>query len=148
MFFVRYKAECDYQLDFRTKDEEKPLIVATIYHPSQHMNPNKIIKFEKDGYRLYKIDKVTIFTFNSIKKLNLRIYKKYVPKPFLLTKILQMNDKDPDNFEKCGCKINFWNFHAIVKMIMFFLDMFVIYYIQKPSSTCKCISSINFNIIV
>ena len=114
-FFMRYKAECEYQLDFRTKDKDKPLVVATIYHPSQHMNSNKIIKFEKDGYRRYKIDKLTIFTFNSIKKLSLRIYKKYVPKPFLLTKILQMNDKDPDNFEKCGCKINFVEFPCYCK---------------------------------
>ena len=31
--FVPYSGECDYQLDYRSKDKAKPLGVATIYHP-------------------------------------------------------------------------------------------------------------------
>ena len=58
--FVRYTAECEYQLDFRSKDKDKPLGVATINHPTQVRNRNKIRKLEKDGYKFYKIDKLTI----------------------------------------------------------------------------------------
>ena len=31
--FVPYTSECEYQLDYRSKDKDKPLGVATIYHP-------------------------------------------------------------------------------------------------------------------
>ena len=57
-----YTAECEYQLDLRTEDEDKPLGVATIHHSTQAKNQNKTRKLEKDGYNFYKSDKLTIFT--------------------------------------------------------------------------------------
>jgi len=67
---VPYTAECEDQLDFRTKDKDKPLGVATIYHPTHVKNHNKIRKFEKVDYKFCKIGELTITTFNSIGKLN------------------------------------------------------------------------------
>ena len=32
--FVPYTAKCENQLDLRSKDKDKPLGVATIYHPT------------------------------------------------------------------------------------------------------------------
>ena len=72
--FVPYTAECEYQLDFRSKDKDKPLGVATIYHPTQVENHNKIIEFEKDRYKFYKADKLTLITNNSIKEFNPTFY--------------------------------------------------------------------------
>ena len=63
--FVPYTVECEYQLDFRTKDKDKPLGVATINHPTQVRNYNQIRKRENDGSKLYKIDKLTINTYSS-----------------------------------------------------------------------------------
>ena len=40
--FVPYTAELECQLDFRTKDKDKPLGVATIYHATQVKNHNKL----------------------------------------------------------------------------------------------------------
>ena len=57
--FVPYTAEGEYQLDFRTKDNDKPKGVATIYHPSQLKNHNKIRKLEKVGYNIFRIDELT-----------------------------------------------------------------------------------------
>ena len=36
--FVPYGGECDYQLDLRSKEKDKPWGVATIYYP--HLNKN------------------------------------------------------------------------------------------------------------
>ena len=47
--FVLHTAECEYQLDFRTKDENKPLRVATIHRPTQDKNQKVIRKLEKDA---------------------------------------------------------------------------------------------------
>ena len=74
--FVHYTAECEDQLNFRTKAKEKPLFVATIYHLTQQKNLKRTVKPEKDGYGFSKIDKVTIVTCNTIKKLNPIFYKK------------------------------------------------------------------------
>ena len=46
--FVPYKAECEYHLDFRSKDKDTPLGVATINHPTQVKNHNKIKKKQKN----------------------------------------------------------------------------------------------------
>ena len=73
--FVRYTAECEYQLDFRSKDKDKPLGVATINSPTQVRNRNKIRKLEKDGYKFYKIDKLTRKKYNSFRKFNPIFYK-------------------------------------------------------------------------
>ena len=32
--FVPYSGKCEYQLEYRSKDEDKPWVVATICHPS------------------------------------------------------------------------------------------------------------------
>ena len=45
--FVPYTAECEYQLEFRAKDKDKPLGIATIYHPTRV----KILKKIKTGTR-------------------------------------------------------------------------------------------------
>ena len=47
--FALYTAECENQLDFISKDKDKPLGVATIYHPTQVKNQNKVKKLGKDG---------------------------------------------------------------------------------------------------
>ena len=101
--FVPYSAECEYQLDFRVN--YKPVGVAFIYHPTQVKNLNKIKEFEKDGYIFYKIDNLLIFTYNSIKKFNPLYKKNHIPKPMLMTKMLQLIDRNPDNFKDWGCKI-------------------------------------------
>ena len=36
--FVLYTVDCEYYLDFRTKDKDKPLGLATMYHPTQVKN--------------------------------------------------------------------------------------------------------------
>ena len=35
---VPYTTECEFQLDFRFKNKNKPWGVATIYHPTQNKN--------------------------------------------------------------------------------------------------------------
>ena len=35
---VPYSGECEYHLDYRSKDKDKPWGVATIYHPPLNMN--------------------------------------------------------------------------------------------------------------
>ena len=44
--FVPYTGECEYQLDYRSKDKYKPWGVATIYHPPLNMDHKKL-KFGK-----------------------------------------------------------------------------------------------------
>ena len=51
-FLVPYTNECEYQVDFRTKVEDKPLGVATVYHPTQVKNHDKTLKIEKLGNKL------------------------------------------------------------------------------------------------
>ena len=103
--FVPYSAGSEYHLDFRSKDKDKPRVVATIYLPSQVKNHKENKKIEKDCYLFHKIDKLTIITYNSIKKINPLFYKNYVAKPMFMTKILQLNDKIFDNFKDWVCKI-------------------------------------------
>ena len=62
--FVPYTAECEYQLDYRNEDKDKPWGVATIYHPTQVKNHKQIKKLENDGFKFHKIDKLTISTYN------------------------------------------------------------------------------------
>ena len=68
--FDPYSDECEYQLDYRSKDKYKPWRVATIYHPPLKINQIKIKKLEKDGYKFYKLDKLILLTNNSNKKFN------------------------------------------------------------------------------
>ena len=39
--FVPFSGECEYQLDCRSKDKDKPLAVATINHPTLIKNHKK-----------------------------------------------------------------------------------------------------------
>ena len=104
--FVPYFAESGYLVDFRSKDKDKPWGVATIYLPSQIKNYKENKKFEKHCYIFYKIDKLTIITYNSIKKINPIYYKNYVAKRMLMTKISQLIDKNFGSFKEWVCKIN------------------------------------------
>ena len=89
--FVTYTADCEYELDFRTKDKDKPFGVATIYHPTQVKNHNEIRNFENDGYNFYKIDKLKIITYNSIRKLKQIFYRNHVPKLMLMTRFFTID---------------------------------------------------------
>ena len=103
--FVPYTSECEYRLDYRCKD--KPYGVATIYKDPLIKHNKNIREMEKDGYKLRKIDKLTITTYNSIKKFNPIIYRDHVPKSMFINKILQLIDKNLDNFKHWGCDCNF-----------------------------------------
>ena len=99
--FVPYTCECEYRLDYRCKD--KPWGVATIYLDPLFKNHKKIKELEKDGFNFHKIDKLTISTYKSIKKFNRIIYRDHIPKPMLMRKILELIDKNLDNFKHWGC---------------------------------------------
>ena len=60
--FIPHSAKCEYQLDFTAKD--KPIGIATIYHPAQVIYHVVYKQFQKDGYKFYKIGKLTIITYN------------------------------------------------------------------------------------
>ena len=102
--FVPYTSECEYQLEYRCKD--KPWGVATIYHDPLYKKHKKIKELEKDGYKFHKIDRLTISTYKSIKKFNPIFYKTHITKPMFITKILQLIDKNLDNFKHWGCDFN------------------------------------------
>ena len=102
--FVPYTSECEYCLDYRCKD--KPWGVASIYLDPL-IKPNKKIKeLEKDGYNFRNFDKLTIITYNSIKKFNPIFYRDHIPKSMFINKILQLIDKDLNNFRHWGCEFN------------------------------------------
>ena len=99
--FAPDTSECEYQLDYRAKD--KPYGVASIYI-DPFIKPNKKIKeLENDGYKFRKIDKLTISTYNTIKKFNPIFYRDHIPKSMFINKILQLIDKDINNFKHWGC---------------------------------------------
>ena len=105
--FVPCSGECQYQLIYRSKDKDKMWGVATIYHQTLIKNHKKKIKeLEKNGYKFFKNDKLTLITYNSIKKFNPIFYRNHMPKPTLATKILQLIDKNLDNFKHWGCNFN------------------------------------------
>ena len=66
----------------------------------------KIKELEKDGYKFHKIDKLTISTYNSIKNFNPIFYRDDIPKSMFINKILQLIDKDINNFKHWGCDFN------------------------------------------
>ena len=43
---------------------EKPLGIATLYHPTQIQNHDKVEQFEKDSCMFHKNDKLTLITYN------------------------------------------------------------------------------------
>ena len=102
--FIPYVSECEYRLDYRCKD--KLLGVAGIYIDPLIKPNKKIRELEKDGYKFQKIDNLTISTYNSIRKFNPIFYRDHIPKSMFINKILQLIDKDLDNFKQWGCDFN------------------------------------------
>ena len=102
--FVPYTSECEYRLDYGCK--VKPWGVATIYIDPLIKPNKKIRELEKDGYKFRKIDKLTISTYNTIKKFNPIFYTDYLPKSMFINKILQLIDKHLDIFKRWGCDFN------------------------------------------
>ena len=102
--FVPYTSECIYELDYRCQD--KPWGIATIYLDPLIKTHKKIKELEKDGYKFHKIDKLTISTYNSIKKSNPIFYRDHIPKSMFINQILQIIDKDINNFKHWGCNYN------------------------------------------
>ena len=47
---VPYSGDCEYQLEYRSKDKDKPLGVATFYLDPQVKNHKEIRELEKDGF--------------------------------------------------------------------------------------------------
>ena len=80
--------------------------MATIYLDPLIKPNKKIRELEKDGYKFHKIDKLTISTYNSIKNINPIFYKDHIPKSMFINKILQLIDKNLDNFKHWGCEFN------------------------------------------
>ena len=105
--FVRYVAECEYEITFRNEQDNKIWESNfTIYLPPQVKNHRKIKELEYNGYKFHKIDILTITVYNSIKDFHQIFYKKYIPKPMIATKILQQIDKNFDNFKHLVCEYN------------------------------------------
>ena len=102
--FIPYTCECIYDLDYRCEDEAWG--VATIYLDPLIKSHKKNKELEKDGYKFRKIDKLTISTYNSIKKFNPIFFRDHIPKSMFINKILQLIDKDINNFKHWGCNFN------------------------------------------
>ena len=94
--FKTYIANCEYQSELKAKD--KPLEIATIYHPTQVKKPNKYKQFETNGYVMYKIAEKLINTYISIGNFNPEYYKNKFQKSMLMNRVLEVIDKFPDNF--------------------------------------------------
>ena len=68
--FVRYTAECEYEIAFRNEQGNKiweSIFTIYIYIPPQVKNHRKLKELEYNGYKFYKIDTLTITVYNSIK---------------------------------------------------------------------------------
>ena len=105
--FVHYAAECEYEIAFRNEqDNEIWESNYIIFLPPQVKNHRKIKELEYNGYKFYKINVLTITIYNSIKDFHPKFYKKYIPKPMIVIKILQQIDKIFDNFKHLACEYN------------------------------------------
>ena len=105
--FVRYAAECEYEIVLKNKNNNNILENnCIIYLPPQIKNHRKIRELEYDNYKFHKIDTLTITVYNSIKDFHPIFYKKYIPKPMIATKMLQQIDKNLDNFKHLACENN------------------------------------------
>ena len=100
-FFI---CECIYQLYYKCKD--KCLGVATIYQDPLNKTHKKIKELEKDGYKFHKIFKLTITTYNSVKNFNPIFYRGHIPKSMFISKIVQLINKDVNNFKHWACDFN------------------------------------------
>ena len=105
--FVRYAAECEYQIAFRNEEDNKIWQSNfTIYIPRQVKNHRKTKELENNGYKFHNIDIITITVYNSINDFHPVFYKKHIPKPMMATKILQQMNKKFDNFKHLVCEYN------------------------------------------
>ena len=102
--FIPDTSECIYQLEYRCK--EKPWGIATIYLDPLIKTYKRIKELEKDGYKFHKTDKLTISTYNFIKNFNPIFYRDHIPKSMFIYKIIQLIDKDINNFKLWGCDFN------------------------------------------
>ena len=103
--FVRYVAECEYEIVLRNEQDNKIWESNfTIYLTPQVKNHRKIKELEYNGYKFHKIDVLTITVYNSIKDSHPIFYKKHIPKPMIATKMLQLIDKNFDNFKHLACE--------------------------------------------
>ena len=102
--FIPYTSECIYELDYRCPD--KAWVIATICLDPLIKTHKKIKDLEKDGYKFHKIDKLTISTYNSIKNFNPIFYRDHIAKSMFINEILQLIDKDINNFKHRGCAYN------------------------------------------
>ena len=100
-FFI---CECTYQLDYKCID--KCFGIAIIYQDPLVKTHKKIRELEKDGYKFHKIAKLTISTCNNIKNFNPIFYRAHIPKSMFINKILQLINKDVNNFKHWGCDFN------------------------------------------
>ena len=105
--FVRYAAECEYEIAFRNEQDKKIWESNfTIYLPPQIKNHRKIKELEYNGYKFHKIDILTITVYNSIKDFHPIFYKKFITKPMIASKIVQEIDKNFDSFKYLACEYN------------------------------------------
>ena len=77
-----------------------------IHHALPFKNHEGNKETEEGRYKFSIIRKLTIIFHYSIKYNSPESYKKYLPKPMLMTKLLQLIDNNPDAFKDWGCKIN------------------------------------------
>ena len=75
-------------------------------------------------------------------------YKNHVPKPMLMTIILQLIAENADILNIGDKNLIVWNLRFILRIMILLLDMYVISFIHKYSSFCKYMSSRNTNKIV
>ena len=114
--FVRYAAECEYEIAFRNVQVKKIWENNfSIYLPPQVKNHRKIKELEYKGYKYHDIDVLTITIYNSIKDFHPIFYKKFKPKPLIATKILQQIDKNFDYFKYLACEYNCLDLNRIQK---------------------------------
>ena len=77
--------------------------MTTIYHSIQLKIYEEIRKPEKNGYKFINFFELILITYNSIRNSNPVFYKNLLPKPMFMTKILQLIDRNPDNFKNWVC---------------------------------------------
>ena len=66
--FVRYVAECEYEITFRNEQDNKIWESNfTIYLPPQVKSHRKIKELENNNYKFRKTDVLSITIYNSIK---------------------------------------------------------------------------------
>ena len=125
--FVRYAAECEYEISLKNKQDNK--IWESNYIiclPPQIKNHIKIKELEYNNYKFHKIDTLTITVYNSIKDFHPIFYKKYIPKPMLATKLMYQIDKNFDNFKHLACEYDCLDINRILILL---LDRYVINFI-------------------